>query len=510
MNNKFRVKIQPSSQLFILTKLVIVFIVTAGNALNCNTKLPLYFPNTRASLLSMASQPWVLVICGDLPEPIIVTVIDPNQWTVKQVKTEVEKKTKIPLSEQTIYYGKTPLLDDTTPLTNLKGIKNGDILCLTTSNIVIKVEHQDSGSIIELSIPRSEFDLWTTHMLHECICFKFGFPIESKHYIFSGATLIENDIFGREKIRSISGITNGCTMMFTPLKEVCIDSPVSLYKRTHIPPTMSLDFLSTKIFNERPLSTESHSFESGFWKGSWTLKVVSVQPFPLTSSIHQTSYTSQWNEQTSVTSQTSLPAMEIIHLPEHAMTPVFKLREIICSKFGLPINQQKIKVGEIVLEDWDEIYKPLLLRNYPTIYDSVTIHLEKSDPVMNIILKQPSKTFKLLPSENNLYPPHSSSKDSEGLIIFPKNTKDHIVVPPSSININNPDKMTIMTLAKIVSQCQNGIEYRQGYLNIEEVNHTYGTWSKKTSINFEHNYDTVKSTTALKDGCRVNIDEHKF
>ena len=458
----------------------------------------------------MASTPWVLVVCGDLPEPVIVTVLDPNQWTVKQVKTELEKKTKVPVSEQTIYYGKTPLLDDITPLANLKGIKNGDVLCLTTSNIVIKVEHQDSGSIIELSIPRSEFDSWTTRMLHEYICFKFGFPINSKHYIFSGATLIEYNILHGKKISTISGITNGCTLMFTPLKELCIASPVSLYKRTHIPSTMSLDFLSTTIYNERPLSIESHSFESGFWKGSWTLKVVSVQSFPLTSGIYQTSYTSQWNEQTSETSQTSSQAIEIIHLPEHAMTPVFKVREIICSKFSLPINQQKIKVGEIVLEDWDEIYRPLLLRNYPTIYDRATIHLEKSDPVMNIIFKRPSKTSKLLPSENNLYFQHSSSKNSDKLVIFPKNSKDRIVVPPSSINIHNPDKMTISTLAKIVSECQDKTGFQKDYLDIEEVNHTDGTWSKKISINIKDNFDPVKSTAALKDGCRVSIDKHKF
>ena len=40
---------------------------------------------------------WVLIICGDLPEPVTVIIPDPHQWTVTRLKTEVEKKTQIHL-----------------------------------------------------------------------------------------------------------------------------------------------------------------------------------------------------------------------------------------------------------------------------------------------------------------------------------------------------------------------------------------------------------------------------
>ena len=74
-------------------------------------------------------------------------------------------------------------------------------------------------------------------MLHKYICFKFGFPENCKHYLFSGTTVIKNN---EQKITQCPVITEGCTLLFIPLKELNIASPIdSSGKHMHIPPTIS-------------------------------------------------------------------------------------------------------------------------------------------------------------------------------------------------------------------------------------------------------------------------------
>ena len=429
--------------------------------------------------------PWALIICGDLREPIILTIPDPHTWTATQLKNEVEKKTKIPVNEQTLYCGETPLLDNTLPLAKYKAMKNGKALCLARSSYVIKAEHQYHGGIVEVAIPRSEFNLWTSHILHEYICFKFGFPENCKHYLFSGTTVIEDN---EQKITQCPVITEGCTLLFIPLKELKIASPIdSSGKLVHIPPTISQDFLLSTFYNERPLHGDSYH-ERDAWKGSWDLKVIKVDP------IHSVRENTQ-------------PATKIIHIPEHAKTPVSKLREIIFSEFAVPINQQRIKIGDITLEDWDDDDRILLLQNYPNIHDGATIHLEvmeESDRVMNIVLKEPSTFSRLSPSKKDLCFPDSSSIYPPKGIWSSYSDLPKDIVPPSSITIHNPDKMTLMRLYKIVKEC----EYKHNSdncLDIEEKNQIDGAWTKTTTIDVKDDSATVKSIAALKDGCRVSV-----
>lgn len=158
----------------------------------CNPHLSYYKGHfsKMASLSFTTVTPWALIICGDLREPIILTIPDPLTWTVTQLKNEVEKK-KIPVSEQTLYCGETPLLDNTVPLAKYKVMKNGKALCLARSSYIIKAEHQYHGGIVEVAIPRTEFNLWTSHILHEYICFKFGFPENCKHFYLVANVIIE-------------------------------------------------------------------------------------------------------------------------------------------------------------------------------------------------------------------------------------------------------------------------------------------------------------------------------
>ena len=60
-------------------------------------------------------------------------------------------------------------------------------------------------------------------------------------------------------------------------------------------------------------------------------------------------------------------------LQDHKYAPTFSLKKTGSSTLSIPPHQQKLTVGSIVLEDWDEDGNVLLLCNYPSIYDGVTI-----------------------------------------------------------------------------------------------------------------------------------------
>ena len=45
------------------------------------------------------------------------------------------------------------------------------------------------------------------------------------------------------------------------------------------------------------------------------------------------------------------------------------------NQYAIPTYQQRLTVGDIVLEDWDVEGRPFLLANYPAIQDGVTLYL---------------------------------------------------------------------------------------------------------------------------------------
>ena len=171
--------------------------------------------------------------------------------------------TEIPVCEQTLYCGETIINEESKALAKYKELRNGTALCLVRSNFIIKVKRPDYGTTVEVVIPKNDFNLWTTKMLHESSCFKFGLPDECKRYLLNGITIIECD---EKKISDHEEITNGCTLIFTPLKEIILASSVSRAgKRVHVPPILPDEFLLTTIYNKQPRLTGS---EVCPWKGS--------------------------------------------------------------------------------------------------------------------------------------------------------------------------------------------------------------------------------------------------
>ena len=64
-----------------------------------------------------------------------------------------------------------------------------------------------------------------------------------------------------------------------------------------------------------------------------------------------------------------------VELEDHRNTAIFQLKEKVHSALSILPHQQKLTIGTTVLEDWDEDGKVLLLCNYPSIHDGVTIEL---------------------------------------------------------------------------------------------------------------------------------------
>ena len=72
------------------------------------------------------SKSWSVVSCGSM----------------SQLKKEVEKKTRIPANEQTLYCQETPLLDEML-LDECQGIDDGVALCLLRKPFIINIYRPD-------------------------------------------------------------------------------------------------------------------------------------------------------------------------------------------------------------------------------------------------------------------------------------------------------------------------------------------------------------------------------
>ena len=168
---------------------------------------------------------WSLVVCGDtgdLPDgPIGIFLPIPHQWTVADIRKEVEKKTDLPEREQTIYFDGSSIPEGT-PLDECKGMKNGAAVCLVTKPVRLKVQRSDCDLIMELEIPRVEFSTWDIQKLRKLILFKLGLPEDCVHVL-----LAEGDVLTDSKnILAYEQIKDGCIIIITFLEAVksCVGS----------------------------------------------------------------------------------------------------------------------------------------------------------------------------------------------------------------------------------------------------------------------------------------------
>ena len=112
---------------------------------------------------------WNIILCGDLPNTIVVSVTDPAEWTVDNLKQLVIKD--VPKSENdiTFYAGSNKQLPEGVPLKECAGVRNGTGLLTSIKPFIIKVYSPDVDVTATVGIPLLEFDDWVLNNLIEAI-----------------------------------------------------------------------------------------------------------------------------------------------------------------------------------------------------------------------------------------------------------------------------------------------------------------------------------------------------
>ena len=130
----------------------------------------------------------------------------------------MEKKTNIPVSEQTLYCQEIPPLEGKL-LRECQGMDNGVALCLVRRPFVINVYRPDGKVNVRLEIPRNELDSWTISILYKYISRRVGFQEDYDHIFIVNRTTIKMDI-PEIKLNECSAITDGCIMTVTVFKKL--------------------------------------------------------------------------------------------------------------------------------------------------------------------------------------------------------------------------------------------------------------------------------------------------
>ena len=353
---------------------------------------------------------WNIVVCGDLsPEPFIVLVSDPKKWKIARIKKQIEDEAKVSARDLNLYLNDRILPDDRT-VYECDGMENGVAIYAAMKPVVITVYRAGAGVSAEIKIPRNEFPHWTVVNLIEIACFKFLLNPKSSHVLASQGIKLERNA----KVSTY--VSDNGVITLTPLKHVKMIAP-SLVNApvTALPAFCSLPLASRNAFYSRELRPVSNdktgvaSFPS-VGLGNFSLGSVPPRNTPMWYSFPE------WVGKWSVVLQQLSGARNILTIDSQSpqSTAVHYLRELVETKLSIPTYQQKLVVGDIVLEDWDEQGNVMLLANYPKIHDGATMYvvqLTEGIKVMhNLVAKNVCVLAKVsgtnaidLPGEVNIY-----------------------------------------------------------------------------------------------------------
>ena len=390
---------------------------------------------------------WNIIICDDIKEPFLLSF--PYKSTVTQLKQEVEKKTNIPVSEQTLYCQEIPLPEGKL-LVECQGMDNGVALCLVRKPFIINVYRPDSKVNVRVKIRKSELNSWTISILRKYISRKVGFQEDYDHILAVDGTIIKTDM-SELKLKECSAIIDGCTMTVTFLKKVSFEIPhrndmISIERSFYVPALSSQEFMS-KVCYQR-LNCD--------WKGAWTVYIQQLDGSKRT-----------------------------LNFKTSSLTPVYKVRESIYDTHTIPTYQQRLTVGDIVLEDWDVEGRPFLLANYPAIHNGVTLYLVCLTKGIHVKVSTRNQS-ELTPSPINLF----------------YNKKSPWLFPNAYINIFNPNEMMLSRLLKLLEIISNSF-FRLSVLY--EIIAGYSEYEPK-QVSLEKGDVTIASIKWIINGCTVSVN----
>ena len=396
---------------------------------------------------------WSIVVCGDFDDsPITVSVLFPFLTPVAVLKKSIENEIKVPIKEQTLYY-KGKILQDNESLVKCNLMKNGAAVYLAIKPFKINVYRPDKDVSFVVEIPQNELPRWKVLDLRKIVCSKSGFDVKSPHVLAVAGKKLTNDMM----IKDQPEIKDGCKVTFTVLQCATLETPEDFDDRILVVPVdSSFNNISKEALYQRELRYGPVKSQS-----SWKISVQLTRKCMCCSCICCKNRECQ------------------LSLKECQSTPVFKLRELIRDKLSILPHQQKLTIGTAVLEDWDEDGKVLLLCNYPSIYDGVTIGLVRVTEGVHVKLSDYDDKKSLRISQTN---------------VIPSSTKPAKICPPEYINIPNPEEMTVHTLMNIMENC--GEDISEG--KIYKQNRFACAWGcARISKN------SVQSVKSISNGCML-------
>ena len=172
--------------------------------------------------------------------------------------------------------------------------------------------------------------------------------------VFAGNALTD----GNMKISTIPGITNNCLMTYTILQSFTfsipnIENPNILESGVLLPHGTNISFASIKCFYDRPVSYDL-SVSFGVCGPNWLANC-------------------SWR----ITVQQLDGSKTSVALQKPRDLSIRSLREAISEKISVPAHQQRLILGDTVLEDWkySYTYREAMITDYPSFCDGVTLHL---------------------------------------------------------------------------------------------------------------------------------------
>ena len=290
-----------------------------------------------------ATKSWNILCCSDLGRPFPVLITDPSKWTEGDLRREIFLKYSIPEEEITIYCNQQ-VLPEGKPLQDCAGLRNGMAVVAVVKPFVINVYSPDRDASLKIEIPRRELRETTVSTLFGEINFRFAFPsFQEEAVVMVAGKCITCNTFTRTKISEITEITHNCLITYTRLRCFSVlEGSKKKNSHVYLPFTTNEKFALTQGF----FGKKVEDLESFQWCMSWSVIVQQLNG-----------------------------SKEKVTLKNPTTLPIFKLREAVRDAVSVPTHQQRLVLGETVLEDWDNEGKALLVRDYPGFYDGITLYL---------------------------------------------------------------------------------------------------------------------------------------
>lgn len=302
---------------------------------------------------------WSIFVCSKEKNPIAISVPHPREWTVTDVKQEIEKRLAIPLDDQVIYWKEKVL--HSLPLADCEGMRNGATLFVGTKPpkpFVINLYRNDADVTLPLEITIT--DSLTMAQLHSIVLAKVGIPSYCRVLLAIGDYIINN----RDLVSRYRPICSGCLIVLTFLSPMLLNLTGLGEQQVCIPSWFTsktgFQFLSRHVFTDGNLSPVWCFHDDRDQSNHWTLHV-----------------------------RQHKGRKGAVELPHGPLTPVADLKHQVQKKLSVKTYQQRLAVGDEILEDYDHKGQWMLLCNYPAIYDGATLYLDCTEGGMQVMTSSP-------------------------------------------------------------------------------------------------------------------------